>query len=135
MTLSAVTLLSLKASMHLHDDVPSLFSLVRFARANRRKPTRSEAILWEALRRRALGPRFRRQHPLGARHIVDFYCPSHKLVVEVDGGVHERPEVAARDAARQRELEHFFGVRFVRVPAWLVERDLDGALERIRAAL
>jgi very-short-patch-repair endonuclease len=92
-------------------------------------------MLWEALRRRAVGPRFRRQHPLGPRHIVDFYCASHKLVVEVDGGVHDQPEVAAHDAARQAWLESTFGVRFVRLPAWLVEHDLGAALERIRAAL
>jgi len=134
-TRAAVMIFPLSASMHHHDDSPSLFSLVSVARAHRRKPTRSEAILWEALRRRAVGPRFRRQHPLGSRHVVDFYCASYKLVVEVDGSIHDEPDVAAHDAARQAWLETTFGVRFVRLPAWLVEHDLPAALTRIRAAL
>ena len=117
------------------DDSPSLFSLTAVARAMRRRPTPSEMILWEALRRRQLGARFRRQHPLGGRYVVDFYCVAHKLVVEVDGAVHDSPEAAERDAARQAWLEATFGVRFVRVGAWLVERELEVALERIRASL
>ena len=116
------------------DDSPSLFSLTALAREKRRKPTRSEMILWEALRRRQLGARFRRQHPLGP-YVVDFYCVAHKLVVEVDGAVHDSAEAAERDAARQAWLEATFGVRFVRVSAWLVERELEVALARIRTAL
>ena len=116
-------------------DSPSLFFLVTAARRMRREPTRSEAMLWEALRRRALGPRFRRQHPLGAHYVVDFYCASHKLVVEVDGAVHDSPDATPRDALRQEALERAYGVRFVRLPAWLVERHLAEALGLIRAAL
>jgi len=56
--------------MHLRDDGPSLFSLVRFARAMRKAPTRSEALLWAQLKKRKVsGARFRRQHPLD-RYIV-----------------------------------------------------------------
>lgn len=120
--------------MHSYDS-PSLFSLTAVAREMRRKPTPSEMILWEALRRRQLGVRFRRQHPLGGRYVVDFYCVAHELVVEVDGAVHDSVEAAERDAARQAWLERMFGVRFVRVSAWLVERQLEVALERILAAL
>src|SRR5438876_11581679 len=71
--------------MHSPHDAPSLFTLVHFARFHRKHPTRSEALLWAALRRRQPGPRFRRQHPFAVAFIVDFYCPSHRLVVEVDG--------------------------------------------------
>ena len=120
--------------MHSYDS-PSLFSLTAVAREMRRTPTPSEMILWEALRRRQLGVRFRRQHPLGGRYVVDFYCVAHRLVVEVDGAVHDSAEAAERDAARQAWLERMFGVRFVRVSAWLVERELPVAVERIRAAL
>jgi very-short-patch-repair endonuclease len=119
---------------HHHDDSPSRFSLVHFARAMRREPTRSEAMLWEALRRRAVDPRFRRQHPMHP-FVVDFYCPSYRLVVEVDGSVHDEPEVAAHDVARHAWLEATFGVRFLRLPAALVERDLAAALAQIRAVL
>jgi len=60
------------------------------ARAMRKAPTAGEAVLWEALRAGALGGlRFRRQQPMYG-FIVDFYCSTHELVVEVDGGVHAR---------------------------------------------
>ena len=59
------------------------------AREMRLVPTRSEELLWQAIRANALGVRFRRQVILGPV-IVDFFAPSAMLVVEVDGGVHER---------------------------------------------
>jgi very-short-patch-repair endonuclease len=119
--------------MHSPHDAPSLFTLTQFARFHRKHPTRSEALLWSALRRRQLGPRFRRQHPFAVGFIVDFYCPSYRLVVEVDGSRHD--DIAAFDAARDAELAATFGVRVLRLPAWLVERDLGAALATIRAEL
>ncbi|HEY9766381.1 MAG TPA: DUF559 domain-containing protein, partial [Chroococcales cyanobacterium] len=60
------------------------------AREFRKEPTPSESLLWEALRKGRLdGRRFRQQQPIG-HFIVDFYCPSEKLVVEVDGPIHEQ---------------------------------------------
>ncbi|HEY1956218.1 MAG TPA: DUF559 domain-containing protein [Polyangiaceae bacterium] len=120
--------------MRLRTDTPSLFVLHTFARAMRKRPTRSEALLWAQLRGNKLGAHFRRQHPLGA-YVVDFYCATRRLVVEVDGAVHDSPEARARDAARQAELERFHGVRFVRLRAALVERDVLGAIAVIRARL
>lgn len=62
--------------------------LIRRAAVMRRNMTPAEAALWEALRGKRLGGlRFRAQHPVGF-FILDFYCPSRKLVVEVDGSVH-----------------------------------------------
>ena len=58
------------------------------ARKLRKNLTPAETLLWEALRNKQLGGlRFRTQHPVG-NFILDFYCPSCKLVVEVDGLVH-----------------------------------------------
>jgi very-short-patch-repair endonuclease len=119
--------------MHSPHDAPSLFTLVHFARFHRKHPTRSEALLWSALRGRRLGPRFRRQHPFAVGFIVDFHCPSYRLVVEVDGSRHEG--IAAFDAARDAELARTFGVRVLRVAAWRVERDLAGVVAVIRGAL
>ena len=68
------------------------------ARELRRKATPAEAILWEALRAGRLdGLKFRRQHAIG-RFILDFYCATHRLCVEVDGEVHEKQR--ERDMAR-----------------------------------
>jgi very-short-patch-repair endonuclease len=57
----------------------------------------SEERLWQALRRHDF--RIRRQAPIGS-YVADFVCQAAKLVVEVDGGVHNLPEVQARDAER-----------------------------------
>jgi very-short-patch-repair endonuclease len=116
------------------NNTPSLFTLVQFARRNRKVPTPSEALLWARLRGRALGPRFRRQHPFAVGIIVDFYCPSYRLVVEVDGGVHLPGEARRRDAARDAWLAQR-GVRVLRISSSLVEQDVQGAVEIIRAAL
>ncbi len=89
-------------------------------------------LLWQQLRGRKLGVRFRRQHPFG-RYVVDFYAACAKLVVEVDGGVHEAQR--EYDARRQSEIERVYGVRFVRVSAELVERDARAAAELVRRAL
>jgi very-short-patch-repair endonuclease len=54
--------------------------------------TPAEQILWDRLRgRRFQGLKFRRQHPLG-RFIVDFYCAEHRLVIELDGGIHRHQQ-------------------------------------------
>jgi len=106
--------------------------MVEIARQFRKNPTPSEEILWQALRGKQLdGVKFRRQQPIGP-FVVDFFAPSHRLIVEVDGPIHETQQTA--DAERQRLLESL-GLRFVRLPADLVEQNLPAALERIRAAL
>ena len=85
----------------------------------------------ERLRRRqVIGLKFRRQHPLGD-FIVDFYCARRKLVIEIDGGVHEgQPE---RDEQRMSILEDQ-GYRVIRFDNTEVERDIEGVLQRIVAA-
>lgn len=105
--------------------------LVARANAMRAAPTSTEALLWEALRGSRLGVGFRRQVPLG-RYIADFAAPGAKLVVEVDGGYHA--ERVRADARRDRELGRL-GYRVVHLPAELVARDLEGAVELVRAAL
>lgn len=105
--------------------------MVELARTFRKEPTRSEAVLWEAIRRKQLkGRRFRRQQPIGP-FVVDFFCPSERLIVEVDGPIHE----TQREADRQRqELLEALGLRFVRVAAAQVENDLPSALATIQNA-
>ena len=85
------------------------------ARELRRDLTIAERRGWELLRdRRMLGLKFRRQHAIG-RFIVDYYCAELKLILELDGGMHNDPERAAYDAARTAWLEaHGFLVIRVR---------------------
>ena len=54
------------------------------ARTLRRAMTRPEVLLWQVLRERPNGLRFRRQHPVGP-FVLDFYCPAARLAIEVDG--------------------------------------------------
>ena len=73
---------------------------LELARRFRKEPTRAEAEAWAVLRNRGvLGLKVRRQQ-IVAGFIVDFYCASHRLVLELDGAVHDAPERAARDADR-----------------------------------
>jgi very-short-patch-repair endonuclease len=105
--------------------------MVEVARAFRKEPTASEAILWGALRaRRLAGRKFRRQQPIGP-FVVDFFCAEERLIVEVDGPIHHKQQEA--DAQRQSLIESL-GLRFVRLPAVTVETDLDTALQRIADA-
>ena len=77
--------------------------MVEVAREFRKEPTKSEAILWEALRGKKLdGIKFRRQQPVGY-FLVDFYNSFYRLVVEVDGPIHDNQVEA--DRARQDILE------------------------------
>jgi very-short-patch-repair endonuclease len=101
------------------------------ARQLRQKLTPAEASLWNVLRRRQLlGLKFRCQHPVG-RFIVDFYCPSCKLVVEVDGGIHL--DQKDYDEARTEQLRSF-GYRVLRFTNEEVLNDLQTVLVRIAEA-
>jgi type I restriction enzyme R subunit len=78
--------------------------IVGRARELRQRATTAEEIVWELLRdRRFQGLKFRRQHPIG-NYIADFCCAEHRLVVELDGDVHQTEAVAARDERRTAYL-------------------------------
>lgn len=116
-----------------HWDIPPALAraMTQIARQLRKAPTPSENRLWQAIRKRQLdGRKFRRQMPIGP-FVVDFYCSSERLIVEVDGPIHDFQREADRE--RQRMLESL-GLRFVRVTAAQVENDLPGVLNTIRAA-
>jgi len=92
--------------------------------------TPPEALLWVRLRVRAPGtPTFRRQHPVGP-YIVDFFCSSAKLAIEIDGqshGMGDRPE---HDVRRERYLSEQ-GITVMRYPAELIMRDPNGVAQAI----
>ena len=75
-----------------------------------------EVFLWTALRRREPGrPVFRRQHPIGP-YVLDFYCATAKLCVEVDGGAHGFGDRPQRDARRDAYLRSL-GIHTIRCSA------------------
>jgi very-short-patch-repair endonuclease len=96
----------------------------------RTNPTDAERVLWSILCGKQLASlRFRRQQPIGP-YIVDFFCPSIKLIVELDGGQHGADKIAAYDEERSRFLESK-GYRVLRF--WNVEvmKDRNSVAEAI----
>ncbi len=103
------------------------------ARRMRRQPTRAEAAMWQVLRR-LLGFHFRRQVALKS-NVYDFGDHGARLLVEVDGGVHDAPFMAGRDAAKD-EAASVEGYRVLRIDNEIILREPDLAAELvIRAAL
>jgi very-short-patch-repair endonuclease len=102
-----------------------------FARELRRNPTPSQSRLWQELRGRNLGWRFRRRAILYG-WIVDFWCPAARLVIEIDhaSDSERRAEHAHRDSVLAG-----YGIQAVRVDADRVFQDLDEVLNEIRIAL
>src|SRR5690242_20200790 len=85
-----------------------------FERASqlRKQQTFAEEIFWSYLRTKPLGFKFRSQHPFSC-YILDFYCHSLKLAIEVDGSIHQLEEVKQNDEIRQQQLEQE-GLSFLR---------------------
>src|SRR5688572_8423613 len=75
--------------------------------------TAAEMALWLHLRKGLNGGKFRRQHPIG-KYVADFYCHKAKLVIEVDGSIHNDPEIALMDKDRENDLRAwgYFIIRF-----------------------
>jgi very-short-patch-repair endonuclease len=106
--------------------------LILSARQMRSAPTPSERKLWTYLRKRKIrGFKFRRQHIIHT-FIVDFYCPSAKLVVEVDGDIH----LGSMEYDKERDsLMEALGYRVLRIRNELVEKDVDNVIKVIAQQL
>src|SRR5438045_4871054 len=88
--------------------------LVSLARDLRKQQTSAEDILWQLLRdRRLLGCKFRRQHQIGD-YIADFFCREANLVIECDGGIHNRNEAWHHDQNRDAYMISL-GLRILRI--------------------
>jgi very-short-patch-repair endonuclease len=108
---------------------PELWEMLKpLARQKRHKPTPAEKYLWSYLRNRQVkGAKFRRQHAID-RFIVDFYCAEARLIIEVDGPIHDyTPE---EDAVRQEFLESL-GLRVIRFTNDEVLQRISYVLQRI----
>jgi very-short-patch-repair endonuclease len=92
--------------------------------------TEAESFLWQRIRRKQLkGCQFYRQKNIG-NYIVDFYCPSAKVIVELDGGQHYTQEGISRDQVRDKYLESL-GFTILRFSDREVFKNMEGVLERI----
>jgi very-short-patch-repair endonuclease len=97
----------------------------------RHAQTPAERVLWQRLRDRKLGAKFRRQHPIGV-FIADFCSVEHALIIELDGPIHQQH--VERDAERAAILEAA-GYRILRFTNQQVIHHTDAVLKDIRAAI
>ena len=107
--------------------------VVYSARKLRREMSLPEVLLWEQLRAGKLGTKFRRQHPIGP-YIADFYSPSAKLVIEIDGEAHDRGGRPRRDDVRDAAMQGS-GLNVLRIAAVDVLKNMDAVLQSICAAV
>lgn len=99
------------------------------ARKLRKNMSKFEIMLWQQLRGKPLGIKFRRQHPIGS-YILDFYCPSAKLAIEVDGMAHDMGNRPESDERREWDLSQK-GVETIRISAREVLLDPEDVADRI----
>jgi len=112
---------------------PALWEKLRpLVREKRHAPTPAERALWERLRRdQVKGAHFRRQHAI-ERFIVDFYCPEARLVIEIDGPIHNY--TPAEDAIRQEFLESL-GLHVLRFGNDEVQAEIERMIQQIEEAV
>ena len=99
----------------------------------RNNMTLAEEILWKEIHINQWKAKFRRQHPI-AIYIVDFYCHSLKLVIELDGGIHDTDEAKRNDEIREKHLREL-GLRVIRFKNEEVYREMDKVLNTISSII
>ena len=100
----------------------------------RQIPPEPENRLWYYLRSRRLQKtKFRRQYSIG-QYVVDFYCPSARLAIEIDGDSHFTDEAEANDKIRTAFLKER-GIRVIRFTNSDIMKNIEGVLERIASLI
>jgi very-short-patch-repair endonuclease len=106
---------------------PEIFKL---ARELRKRETPSEKVIWSYLsRNQLLGLQFRRQHPI-YRFIADFYCPKIKLIIEIDGKIHDIPEHLDHDIERS-DILNDLGITVIRFTNEQILNEIDSTIKHI----
>ena len=106
--------------------------LKSYAQTLRKGGNLSEVLLWHEVKKDQLGYRFLRQKPRG-RYIVDFYCPSLKLAIEIDG-VARHDNKISQDEIRHQALESL-GIRMMRLRDADVRYNINNVMEDIKAEI
>ena len=107
---------------------------LRAAGILRKNMTKAELILWKKLKDRgSFCSKFRRQHPVNI-FIVDFYCHEYKLVIEIDGEIHNSKERSEYDLGRTAELEKF-GLHVIRFTNMEIISNIDWVMIQIHNIL
>ena len=107
---------------------PNIFEKAKSLRNNM---TIAEKIFWKELNANKIkGYRFKAQHPVN-RYIVDFYCHKAKLVIEIDGNIHDNEEVKERDDGRTYEIENY-GLKVIRFTNNQVLNNIEEVINEIK---
>ena len=113
-------------------DFHSLPQLKTFRTELRKNLTPAEASFWNLVKHSRLdGRKFRRQHSIG-KYILDFYCASERLGIELDGQVHFNEAAALCDHERKLFIEQF-GIQVIRFENWLVFDEREFVAQTIRS--
>ncbi len=107
--------------------------IFQYAKELRNRLTEAEKLLWEHLKGNKFSVKFRRQHPISF-FIADFYCHEVKLIIELDGSVHNLKEVIENDLERQTAIEAF-GIKVLRFKNEEIYKNIDIVLEKIKEAI
>jgi very-short-patch-repair endonuclease len=104
--------------------------MVRIARDLRQRETSAEDILWQALRNRRLASlKFRRQHPIAnTAFVADFICYDARLIIELDGKIHQNQQEADEQRQAAIESEEYVVIRFTNEQ---IKQDLESNLAQI----
>lgn len=95
--------------------------------------TVAEKIVWDVLKNKKLGVKFRRQHSLG-RYVLDFYCHEIGLVIELDGKYHEIENQKVLDKDRDKALE-ISGLKVIRFKDEDVMERMDMVISKIKSCI
>jgi cyclase len=109
---------------------PMIFELAKKLRNN---VTATEMILWGRLKEKFTEIKFRRQHPVSI-YIADLYCHSEKLIIEIDGSIHDSIEAKKNDAERQKNLEKL-GLKVLRFTNKEIMNNITQVLDTIEKNL
>jgi len=99
----------------------------------RNNSTIPERILWNRLKNKQLGVKFRRQYGIGC-YIADFCCPRQKMIIEVDGGIHAEQGQIHYDQERQKTIEEL-GFKVLRFNNEEVEQNIEEVVGKIKRAI
>lgn len=114
----------------VHTADPRVYGVLKeFAEENRKNPTEAESVLWNTLKAKGVGLKFRRQHII-EDFIVDFFCNEKKLTIELDGGYHRVLEQMKKDEERTARLQEL-GYTELRFANEQVLCDIDNVIKEI----
>lgn len=112
----------------------SYINKLTIAREFRNNPTRTENILWNAIKRdQIFGYRFRRQYVV-AGFIIDFYCPKLRLGIEVDGEIHNLDDNRIRDLERENIINQY-NINIIRFTNKEIKDNILTVLNNLKAKI